>query len=884
MAPALARQSESRRWTQAQRADLLAVASLWFAAGGYFGLLGLFGLTVFENDLEDYHRPVLVFLGESIRAGRLPVWSPEVGAGYPFLADGTAGAFHPLILLAALLPPDWAIMALLAVTTALTASLTYAFARSISVSPAGAWLAGTTFAFSGFSVGHWIHLNVSLAAMALPAALLGIEHARRRNGPAALPWLLLAGSALGTQWLASHPQVGLISAVCVALYGGSRTLGDGERNLAARVSRVLRGGAVVAVVAAGVSAVQVLPMVELVLQSRRASGLSYEAASLFALPPHGLLTCIWPLLYYSPSGLDWGLSVRWEVGLYVGLLPLLLAGLALVRRVPGSSFWGALALCGLWLALGPYAPLNLHYWFAQIPGAGLFRVPGRFLLLTCLGVALLAGFGLDAVRGAGKRVRRRLGLAASMLAGLTAALWTASWALAGGSSQLASLVAAYSAWPHSSSWSQAEALRAAGETLAPGSPRVAGPAVLAVVIALALRVWRARPGWTHWQTVIGVLVVLDLAFFAAQFWQLAPPERAFAGARGEVARRLAQAGDGGRLFSHVGSATFANQMLGSGVPEVNYYSQLLPSRYADFLGATGGGENRLLDLLGVRWLALPPPDPAAPVYREVPLSPGAPIARLSRREDASPSASQSQFALAGAWRTSAVRTIAALQFAAHVEQGRTVAEIELADETGRRVIVPLRAGLEVAETALERQDVAPAARHRPATVVFRDRTVDAEGRPYDNLLFFAEGGFSPGLEAGKVTVSLVEPNVDLYLYGLALVAPDGRAAVLDEYARAGLRQVMAGEDGQLIENRNALPRVFVAGAARPLGDPATALSRMRVELTDPLATVYLEAVDDVSPWPAPGPAGRATIVADAGTRVAVAVEADRPGLLVLADL
>jgi hypothetical protein len=159
------------------------------------------------------------------------------------------------------------------------------------------------------------------------------------------------------------------------------------------------------------AAVQLLPTLELSRLSIRSGGLSYHEAVAFSLRP------LPRLLRYTflPA---WGRSLNAVFGgdfyteyvAYIGLLPLLLAGLACfswAQRVSKDRFIslhetrGRAALqmivlsgTGVLLALGLYNPL---YWvlFKVLPGFGLFRVPARWLLLYAFGAAMLAGIGLQ---------------------------------------------------------------------------------------------------------------------------------------------------------------------------------------------------------------------------------------------------------------------------------------------------------------------------------------------------------------------------------------------------------------------------------------------------------------------------------------------------------
>src|SRR5262249_3998852 len=88
-----------------------------------------------------------------------------------------------------------------------------------------------------------------------------------------------------------------------------------------------------------------------------------------------------------------------------------------------------------WLVLLPvsFAMATMPRWWPQgylgllaVPGLGYFRVPARYTLLTCLGLALLAGEGSDRSTPTG---RFRLGLVAAVFFGWCAAVAAVFWTM-----------------------------------------------------------------------------------------------------------------------------------------------------------------------------------------------------------------------------------------------------------------------------------------------------------------------------------------------------------------------------------------------------------------------------------------------------------------------
>jgi hypothetical protein len=136
----------------------------------------------------------------------------------------------------------------------------------------------------------------------------------------------------------------------------------------------------------------------------------------------------WIVSWFSPVSLLETASAL----LFPGYLPLLLAAVALMTGVllaarPGpvtadtprwrdrwraspQIFYGLLTLTCVWLALGP--PLGIWPLVYDWPGLSLVRVPSRFTILGMLGIAVLAGFGFEALA---RRMRiARVGVAAAV--------------------------------------------------------------------------------------------------------------------------------------------------------------------------------------------------------------------------------------------------------------------------------------------------------------------------------------------------------------------------------------------------------------------------------------------------------------------------------------
>ncbi len=112
-----------------------------------------------------------------------------------------------------------------------------------------------------------------------------------------------------------------------------------------------------------------------------------------------------------------------ESSAYVGTVPLVLSWVGIVAAPRDRRFtpWRLIVPAGLALAsMASWWPDG--YWIVlQVPGFGLFRAPGRYTLLTSLGLSLLAGRGLDRTISAR---RFGIGLGLAILAGAASFGWS----------------------------------------------------------------------------------------------------------------------------------------------------------------------------------------------------------------------------------------------------------------------------------------------------------------------------------------------------------------------------------------------------------------------------------------------------------------------------
>src|SRR5919199_1836378 len=245
------------------------------------------------------------------------------------------------------------------------------------------------YGLSGWFAAHSQHVGMSQAAAWLPWLVLLLEVAAQRLSPARLALAGVLGAALA---LPGHFQVALYA---VSGVGVSALLEAAVQRSAQRARRVMFGMAALAAWGACLSAIMILPGLELVGQSVRA-GLDVRdlVVDLGYFHPGALLTLVQPDHYGLLSGHYDGPADQTQHYFYAGslLLPLAALGLRNGRVARTAAFLG---LPFLWYAAGPRA--GLFRVLAQLPGFNSIELPMHGWFLPALGLALLGGAGLACV-------------------------------------------------------------------------------------------------------------------------------------------------------------------------------------------------------------------------------------------------------------------------------------------------------------------------------------------------------------------------------------------------------------------------------------------------------------------------------------------------------
>ena len=343
--------------------------------------------------------PLRHFIFENVRQGRFPLWNPSISCGVPNIASMQAASLYPIHLALSWMDPfDSAVWAAF-LKLWIAGFFTFLYMRILKIGRAGALLSGVTFALCGFMIVWLGHPHVNCVCL-LPALLyfveLGFTDGRAWAGYAA---------AYGCMILGGHPPSIVHVSLGVLAYFLFRLLP--ERRKGPHLAAFL------AATAAGIliSAPQLLPFLEYYGNSSMASSASALKRWSLHLSASSLTQFLLPHIAGTPSAfgeLDGVFASTQNFNErtgYVGILPLFLACVAVIRRRERwIGFYAAAVGCCLWVIYGlPPMPRVL----GALPVLSSINSI-RLLFFLCFALSVLAGAGLDALGGLEARERRAL--------------------------------------------------------------------------------------------------------------------------------------------------------------------------------------------------------------------------------------------------------------------------------------------------------------------------------------------------------------------------------------------------------------------------------------------------------------------------------------------
>jgi hypothetical protein len=379
---------------------LLILAPILFFAELIFSGKALFwGLP----ELQFYPWRVLAF--EQILSGYMPLWNPYNGLGSPLLANYQTAIFYPatgllfiFYWLGHLEGMVWGHMLINVVHVMLAGIGMYRVCTYRGVSFAGSTLAGITFSLGGYLVARFGFFSMVWTMAWFPWIFLLTMRLYEKEDSRfdffklilAISMMLLAGHAQLSWYILLYCGLWLISRITSPLSGWGKKVWQ---------------FALACIFAFAISAIQLLPTAEYLLQSQRSTEVDISTALTYSFWPWHLLNFINPSLFGNPAfGNYWGYGAFWEDSLYLGLLPFLLllgsiillfkSSIGMHHERKEKIFSWIMILIGILFSLGKN--LFIFPWlYKNIPTFDMFNAPARYMIWVVFSACILAATTFD---------------------------------------------------------------------------------------------------------------------------------------------------------------------------------------------------------------------------------------------------------------------------------------------------------------------------------------------------------------------------------------------------------------------------------------------------------------------------------------------------------
>lgn len=383
-----------------------------------FSTLLFTGQALFWGTPSTQFVPWWEFAWRTILEGGFPLWNPWVGMGAPLAANYQTALFYPpywgyfvFFVLGGIKLMAWS-MTLMVVLHLIWAGLgTVKLLEDLKVGKLGQAVGALAFSLSGYLVSRAGFLSINAAVAWIPWILLFTKGLITKKAR----YFWLTGLVFGFQFLAGHAQTAWYTALLGGLWITFWSINTVDREHLVKNFIITWGKFIGAgLLGVAISAIQLVPTLEYLLQSQRASEFGYAKAMTYSFWPWRFLTLFMPDLFGNPaSGNYWGYGNYWEDAIYLGLFPIILALGLIIKSVKRNGiksdsknrirkelnrkfvwFLAFITFLSFLLALGKNTFI-FPFLYHNVPSFDLFQAPTRFTIWAEISLAVLAGIAID---------------------------------------------------------------------------------------------------------------------------------------------------------------------------------------------------------------------------------------------------------------------------------------------------------------------------------------------------------------------------------------------------------------------------------------------------------------------------------------------------------
>lgn len=364
------------------------------------------GMLLYGDDIHRAYYFFREFFNHWISRGVFPWWNPSIFGGQPYIADPVVNIWYPPNWLYFVLPLNLVYSWHIALHILWAMVGMYLLARNSKQFDTAAWVSGVVFGLSGFFVARTFagHVDVIAAASWMPwvvGAFWKLMQAISEKHHGVERRFVIASICFAMQLFAGYQTMAFFTVIAIGLLSVFYALNVKE------IIPIV-GGALAGIVGLFLAAIQILPEQEFFGRSIRLFSFPYAWHAYGSYEFRSLLQFLNPFQFGNQYTYNGPPPNFIEHSAFVGLFGLVLSlcgVVALLRKKIGTNIrvmgllFGTLVFFGLWISLGPNAPIDLQKILWQlVPMYHHLRIPPRHLVLVAFGLSGLVGIGMNMVK------------------------------------------------------------------------------------------------------------------------------------------------------------------------------------------------------------------------------------------------------------------------------------------------------------------------------------------------------------------------------------------------------------------------------------------------------------------------------------------------------
>ncbi len=351
--------------------------------------------------------PWMEYAIQHILSGDFPLWNPYNGWGAPFMANYQTALFYPLnwlLIVFALIKPGAGLYFGYTVLMILHFQIGvlgfYRLLTHFRLNEPAKLLGSAAFIFSGYIAARVNFISMVWAVIWMPWIISGVVGLFSKTEKPSR-WLEMGLIVpLVMQLLAGHAQTAYYTLLIAGIIFISLWIACSHKWI------IFIKLIVNIMIGFGISAVQLIPTAEYLLNSQRSQEVGFTFAANFSLWPWRLLSAIFPDFWGNPLYNRFlGGGTFWEDHLYIGVFPLLFMGYGTFVVLRNKTKIDAYDLKFFRVCLA-IVPVSLLFalgknfviyplFYKYVPTFDMFQAPSRFIVLYTFCGAVLAAVGFD---------------------------------------------------------------------------------------------------------------------------------------------------------------------------------------------------------------------------------------------------------------------------------------------------------------------------------------------------------------------------------------------------------------------------------------------------------------------------------------------------------